>query len=354
MRCAALLIGSPTLLDHLGVLSHHLEVPLFVTNEHAFSLAQKFYPMFDMHFIDLQTLTIEYISHHWDVLFVTGKFFAQEMQLLFTAMQRSPPRIIYCPHGNSDKGRSLTTHSMQDISLFYGDHMKNLLEETGATKQLRGMIRTGNYRLPFYLRHKKFYDALAEEALLSLPQDKPLLLYAPTWADVENPSPFFKVIDPVIEILSPTYNIVVLLHPLMREDHPANLMALTSRYEEKKEVLFLEDFPAIYPLLARCIAYLGDYSSIGYDALAMDCPIYFLLEKEGLYHRKNPIFSCGTVLNVNDLVHIETWIQEDNKSAQRRALYQHVFGDFLDAKCLQTEIWQSLGKKCPSYLPGQT
>src|SRR5438105_1920604 len=43
----------------------------------------------------------------------------------------------------------------------------------------------------------------------------------------------------------------------------------------KHNLLFITDFPLIYPLLAKTDIYLGDVSSIGYDFLFFQKPMFF-------------------------------------------------------------------------------
>lgn len=324
MRCAALLTGPFTHLDHLGVLSHELQIPLIVTEEHVLSCAKTFYPQLDVELIPMHELTPEFLAQHWDVLFTSGQFFAQEFTALCSIQRIRPPRIVYSPHGNSDKGHTLTSHPIQDIHLVYGDHMRDLLHKNGAARQIRSTITTGNYRLRFYQKHKAFFDALVGDALRPLPPGRPIVLYAPTWSNEENPSPFLSVVDSVIDALVPSMNLVIKLHPFTYEDHPAALEQLMGRYATTKDVLFLQDFPLIYPLLARCDAYLGDTSSIAYDFLAFDRPLFFLLG-EGTPFQS--IFSCGSQVTQEMLKSSFSLGINDDFSEKRRQHYAYTFSE---------------------------
>lgn len=162
-------------------------------------------------------------------------------------------RFVFCPHGNSDKGHSLQNHVQQDVSLVYGDHLLALLEQSGAAEKIRHIVRTGNYRYHYYLEHKEFFDALAEEKVFSrFKKEKPVVLYAPTWSDSENPGSFFSATDRLIEELSGEYNILIKLHPFLMEHHPAHTYALTHRYETH-ECTFPERFPScLSPFGPKC------------------------------------------------------------------------------------------------------
>ena len=85
---------------------------------------------------------------------------------------------------------------------------------------------------------------------------------------------------------------------------------------------FVDGFPLIYPLLKQVDYYLGDYSSIGYDFLYFDRPLFFLgalkqtpLQACGLTIKNSPIYE--TIKNASDTPYRE----------KRKALYQHVYGD---------------------------
>ena len=158
----------------------------------------------------------------------------------------------------------------------YGDHQLDLLRDSGALPLIRKTIRTGNYRLPYYLAHQARFDQLAEESVFKqFDQQRPTILYAPSWNDGENASSFAVLTETLIRELSDSFNLLIKLHPLLAEDSPALFYSLLSRYEGNRRVQFLVEFPPIYPLLAKCDLYLGDHSSIGYDFLAFDKPLFY-------------------------------------------------------------------------------
>ena len=162
MRAVALMTGRENLLDHLGVLSHCLDIPLIVSDERVYALAREFYPGLDVTHKELCELTLEYFAQNFDIIFETGKFFAAELAPFIELLFQKKMRFVYCPHGNSDKGHSLEAHVDQDISLVYGDHLLDLLQRTGAAHKIKQIFKTGNYRHAYYLKHREFYDGLAD------------------------------------------------------------------------------------------------------------------------------------------------------------------------------------------------
>ncbi len=205
-------------------------------------------------------------------------------------------------------------------------------------------MKTGNYRFSYYLKYRQFFDALAQDTVFShFKNEKPILIYAPTWNDAENPTTFFTETERLIEELSPSYNLIIKPHPFLAEHHPARAYRLMALYENHPSALFLVDFPPIYPLLSRCALYLGDYSSIGYDFLIFDRPLYFIDPKNST---TSPLHSCGFKIppkgNLNKFIK-ETW-QESlfTFSAQRKKVYTYAFGNERDFELIIREILQAL------------
>lgn len=331
MRAIAIITGPETHLDHLGVLSAILEIPLIVTEEKCYRLAKEFYPGLNVHHIDHADLTLDFLASNFDVILESGKFWAAELVPMLELLFKKKMRLIYCPHGNSEKGHSLSIHPVQDISLIYGDQMKDLLAKTGALQNTSQLIRTGNYRFPFYRKHKQFYD---EKILPYLYSSKKTILYAPSWSNGENPTSFFDSCSRIVNSLCRDFNLIIKLHPFLEEDNPALTHYLISAHEDR--ALFLRDFPPIYPLLAYTDIYLGDYSSIGYDFLAFDRPMYFLSDVKGAL---NP---CGMVIppdqNPHDFILQTLDENQEKRSEARKNLYAYAFGEEIDPSVTAAEI----------------
>lgn len=333
MELAGINTGPETHLDHLGVLCCILKIPLFVTEQKTYQLAKKYYPSCETILIEPAELTLEFLAEHFDVLFDCGKFWAMELLPLIEMLYGKKMRIVFCPHGNSDKGFSLNSphqHVKQDISLVYGDHMIDLLHKTGALLKIGSTIRTGNYRLPFYELHRTFYDTCTDEdVFFRFEEGRRTILYAPTWDDLENPTSFFEACEKVVDQLSGHYNIIVKLHPLLEENHPAQTYRISMQYENHKNVLFLRDFPPIYPLLSKVDIYLGDFSSIGYDFLAFDRPMYFLKPQgaeDRFLHRCGVEIPHGAMQDLNHFLR-QTLEKNNELSSMRGNIYSYAFGE---------------------------
>jgi len=357
LRAIGISTGPTTHLDHLGVLCALFHIPLIVTDEAAYETAQRFYPQLDAHFCSWNELSLSALAEHADVLFGCGKFWAESLLPSFECVCRKKMRFVFCPHGNSDKGRSLQPgerRPQQDIALIYGDHMYELLKNSGALDSIGHVVPTGNYRYRFYLEHRAFYDQLAEKTLFChLPQDKKTLLYAPTWPDKENPSPVFELCAQLIEQLSSSFTLLIKLHPLLEEFYPGQTHHLLGRYNGYPGVHFIGDFPAIYPLLQRCDGYIGDFSSIGYDFLLFNRPLYFLppLHNDPSFS-PGPLFTCGLSITREKLTRLAdylqaTWIENQQRfQIARQDLYDHAFGAQRDYTVLKNQILEIASTKC--------
>ncbi len=316
-KAAFIHTGPASYLDHLCPLADLLSLPILVSEEKTFDAAKKYYPKVHVEYISLLDLSLEFLATNFDLIFESGHTWATELIPLFELLFKTKMRIIYCPHGNSDKGYSQTTSLRKDISLIYGPHMRDLLKNQSANEIL---VETGNYRLPYFRKHQKFYESLIQETVTLDPQ-KQTLLYAPTWADGENPTSFFDSCQRLIEDVSGRFNLIIKLHPFLLEFHPGETLQIISQYEHLAH--FLSDFPPIYPLLNLADAYLGDFSSIAYDFLAFDKPLYFFKTAP------HPIHQCGWTIPKEASIaeFIEKTIGDEKFRGERKKLYAYAFGE---------------------------
>lgn len=330
MRSVAILSGVATHLDHLGVLSAILEIPLIVTEEKTYQLAKHYYPFCNTELYEPSKLSLDYLSKSFDVIFETGRFFATELSSTLELLYSKKMRFVFCPHGHSEKGASTQELAEQDIALIYGPHHRQLLTQTGALDKTRHVIQTGNYRLAFYQGNKAFYDALVDQTL-TFQEKRPIALYAPTW---DTPSCAFATTSLLIETLESDFNLIIKLHPYLFEKYPAHAWALIGRFEKHPAVHFLNDFPPIYPLLDRCALYIGDYSSIGYDFLAYNRPLFFLSSGGP----KTLLHECGVTLSSPSDLKKSLLTSSDFYEEIRRKTYAYAFGQEKSFDVLKKEL----------------
>jgi CDP-glycerol glycerophosphotransferase (TagB/SpsB family) len=333
-RSVIILNGPSTHLDHLGILSAELNIPLMITDHETLELAQKMYPAVKPLYKDHWELSLNYLSDNYDLIFHSGKYGTKELDFLFQTLFQKKARFIYCPHGNSDKGYSLTQihdHSDNDIVLAYGEHMADLLKTTNAAKKIKSLLLIGNYRFDFYQKHRAFYDELTEEVIFSQlePKNK-TILYAPTWNTRESPSSFFDKCAALVEQVRPPFNLIIKLHPFLEQGYPGETWHIIGKYDEQKNILFLRNYPPIYPLIERCALYLGDFSSIGYDFLSANKPLFFfestLPEMEW---KGNLLHRCGMTIpngrNKIDFIEENLEHNQIHYEKERERMYSYAF-----------------------------
>jgi teichoic acid glycerol-phosphate primase len=348
-RSIAITTGPDTYLDHLGVICYIMQIPLIVTEEQTYQSALRFYPQIEVIKKEYADLTLDFLANEYDSIFESGKFWASELAPLLKLFFQKEMRFIFCPHGNSDKGYSSKSHMQQDISLVYGSHMLDLLRKTGAIHFIHNVIITGNYRYPFYRKYQPFYDNLIHDHVLHrLSKKKP-----PTWQDGENPTSFFIACEQIIQELSKDFNLIIKLHPFLEEFHPAQTHAVLDKYETVQDVVLLSHFPAIYPLLHCSDLYLGDFSSIGYDFLAFDKPMYFFnpLAKNNSNEQGYFLHQCGLEVPMSESTSLRAFIQSTleinrtQKSSLRKSIYQYAFGDEQPFSTIQQTILNAMQRK---------
>ncbi len=328
--------GGPHYLDHLGILCDGLEIPLLVTEYSTFQVAKEFYPTLQVGYIDLKDLSLHYLAERADVIFESGHAFSIELLPLWELMYGKKMRVVYCPHGNSDKK---APKLKKDISLIYGEHMRNHLENTGEIDLLEKVVVTGNYRAVYYWAHQKWYEEKLKDRMGNRwdPRRK-TVFYAPTWER----KTWFKDCKKVIEDIGSEFNLLIRLHPFLEDQYPAES-------EEIKGLspIDLSTFPSIYPILHQADYYLGDFSSVGYDFLTQNKPLFFLGSHEG------EIYDCGCVLAQEEHYGkaILSFQDTPDLKNKREALAKRVFGDRMDFKEIKNEIKEALSYNRAPWMP---
>ena len=301
MRCAALNTGSSFHeLDHIAPLAALLRMPLLVGEERNAELARRYYPQVVVeHWPDLDR-QLDRLAARFDALFEC-KYWALPLKELFRQVHGKEMRLIFCPHGQSDKGFAaplLAPYAWQDGALLYGDLLAEMLREVGVVAP--PSARVGNYRLQFYQAHRSFYDALTAEEIPLSPR-KRTLLYAPTWSDADLSTSFFAEGQRLADELPSDWNLVVKVHPLLEQRNPAGFYPVAAAMERRGAIL-VHEWPLVYPLLARADVYLGDASSIGYDFLWFDRPLYFFPARSA-----GRLRGCGTAQSISIKTFMRSW-----------------------------------------------
>jgi hypothetical protein len=299
-RSAGLLYGPEAHhLDHLAVICHLMRIPLIVTDEEIAQQALKYYPSVKTLLVDTIEIGHYLVDQHEVIFYAMPRLLFEEIFFFAQQLQRKRIHTIWCPHGNSDKGHAsffMEALEQEEVALVYGPKMIDFFIKKGVFHQLKAHVVTGNLRYSYYRKNKAFYDEMIErEVTRRLPEALKTLFYAPTWQDSENSSSFFDAAPHLIEQLPENCNLIVKLHPNLLHQRSGDVERLLLKYEGESRVLFLTDFAPIYPLLDLVDVYIGDMSSIGYDFLIFNKPMFFL-NQNGRDSESDPglyLYRCG-------------------------------------------------------------
>lgn len=344
--------GQQIYLDHLAPIAELMQIPLLTVDEQEFSLTKKYYPNTKTEMLDYGTLTLEYLFENYEALFLSEIFNPHKKNRQYVELQKKFDKdliSIHCPHGFSDKGFHFKLCAEEDLNLIYGQNMLDLLKQNKALDKLKAYVLTNNLRKNFYEKNQSFYDNMVKEEILSqFSKKQQTILYAPTWNDSQESSSLNKAYKDVLESLPSHFNMIVKLHPMVELREPALYYHLTSHYQ-KENVLFLENFPPIYPLLAITDLYLGDMSSIGYDFLTFNKPLVFLPNKPQ-DTKTSYLFRCGKSISPNEYNSLYKIIErtlstnQDEYKSTREEAYTYTFGTSRQESDLKNEIETKLSQ----------
>lgn len=254
--------------DHLAPLCALLQWPLIVCDAEIAQIARIYYP-------DLTVIE----QSPWKIELAPYVITCDPLSLLKASLPHhdfSTSQWIWIPHGHSDKGWKLPifeTLQTQSLGWIYGPRMHALLQEQNVSLKTEFI---GNFRREYAQKQALFYEEKLREKIPCLFNGGKNFLYAPTWDDYEGNGSFWQMFPLLAQAVPSSVQLLVKLHPNTWRKFPAEIESLIGRYEKQQNIHFLPDFPPIYPLLSRCDVYIGDVSSIGYDFLSLQKPLFFL------------------------------------------------------------------------------
>lgn len=309
-------------IDHMGPLAIAKGFPILFVDKKEYSIAKKYYPGLDARLVSWENVHPLCIQDEYDTIFTSICVPREDFHALYSEKMR----YIFTSHGNSDKGHNtneLECFSYPDHVLIYGQRMIDFLKEKDVFDRLRSYSVVGNVRYQYYLSHKAFFDALVEEEVFGhFKQRKKRILYAPTWDAFDGT--FFEAEKALFENIPPDFQLIVKLHPFFVEENLGKVIRLINRFENSENVLILQEYPLIYPLLAGIDIYLGDISSVGYDFLAFNRPMFFLNKKqEPLYLHQSGTTLPFDAIYEGILAGLET--DAERFQAVRERLFRYTF-----------------------------
>ena len=348
LKAACYLPGDETTtLDHLAPLANILDIPLVMTDSDLLKIAKKFYPRTKTLLFQKESDSLQFLSKQQDLVFISCKNWGSDLSQTLKLIYQRSPRFCYTPHGNSDKGWQKgqnDTLMNQDLTLVYGDLMLSDLKERGVLQSLKGHEICGNFRAHFFEKNKKFYKQLVDKHFKKLSHQNKTLLFAPTWVDTEKSSSFFLATHPLIKNLPSHYNLIIKLHPHTLKNELCQLSLIEAACHENKNIIILYDFPTIYPLCSFVDAYIGDLSSIGYDFLYFNKPMYFFKVTPSLQARSFYLFDCGIELELNEKIYqqIDKTIDQSHLSELRSFRYQETFNPKICYEKMKENLFEKI------------
>lgn len=326
MNTAGLIVNdSPHYLDHLAPFCAERKWPLIIVEPSIAQLARLYYPgleVLEQNFRSLK-LPTNIVSCH-------------PRPFLQSCFPSASLNTFWLPHGNSDKGWKSEVFELlrHEKNIFvYGPKMVDAIKEKNGGAPHLQVETVHNYRKNYFTKHLDFYRMLTTKKFPKNPRTL-TLFYAPTWKDSEDSCSFFRAFPILADHLPENYTLLIKLHPNTELSSAPDIERLIGKYAKNSRILWVRDFPPIYPLLEISDGYIGDMSSIGYDFLSRNLPMYFLNHQErdlsrdpGLYlHR------CGLSLKPEEYANLfdldqKTRAEDDGRFGKiRREVYRYTFG----------------------------
>lgn len=331
-------------MDHLAVICVIMQIPLLITDKSVLKLIEGLYPDLQIQYEDPAEVTPDFLASHFDVFFQSDLCHREDFYAKFHPFELKYNKVIrnvHCPHGFSDKGFYLEKSAYEDIALIYGENMLDLFRSRDLIQKLHSYVITGNYRYSYYKKHQMHFDSIANEQIFScFNKQQFTILYAPTWNDEESSSSFFEATEMLLDNAPKEYNILIKLHPHLEEDDIVGYYRIKSRYEKKGNVVFIKDFPVIYPLLERADAYIGDMSSVGYDFLVFNKPMFFLNHR----NIQSFLYRCGVEVQSDEYADIYRIIDrelpkdKERFSILRKDVYKYTFGEEISFELIRNNV----------------
>jgi hypothetical protein len=271
--------------------------------------------------------------------------------------RRGALRVVYVPHGYSEKRqRWARGTAYQDVAVLYGQAAYDQLVAFGVEGELRHWLYAGNLRSAYHARHAAFFRARREALGVGARAPGRTLLYAPTWEDAIGSSSFFDAFAAFVDGLPSGWRLVVKLHPHLERRADA-IEALAARCRGR-DVLLVRAQALCYPFLDVADAYVGDMSSLAYDYLAFNRPMFFTNATAGAPADAagSRLFACGTVIPPDryaDLYRIvdEAWANDAERyGAARVSLDAYVHAPGRDPGAVASEMEALLAGPAPAWM----
>jgi hypothetical protein len=333
--------GALHLLDHIAPFCVLMDIPLICPDDLSYRFASRYYPGLRIIRRAREEISAEWLADNFDYIAQSDLWAARGIRrieipwnnyadLMWCDLMRArhalladvekicesrgrPMRFVHVPHGCGDKVIYIKFYAYEDITLVYGEQTLDIFKNGGTFQDLRQYVVSGNFRLSHYERNKEVLDRLVdEEDLGKLPKGRRTFLYAPTWNDKSKTSTFYDICVPMIDQLPADANLIVKLHPNLELQSADEVARVREQAKGRDEIVFLSTHSLVYPFQARGDVYIGDGSSVGYDFLSFDRPMFFL-NRHG-WETADPrrlLHSCGYTLSAEETKNIFRTIEAE-------------------------------------------
>lgn len=299
-------------LDHMLPLCELFSLPLVVTHSDVYALAQAKGVDTDLD----PTLSGELIKKMECLFYVEPAKVLKDLFKWEGIHLHKKALSFFSWHGNSNKYRTefwAERAAFEDTLLYYGPFMRDYYQEKGVWNRIKYKIHVGNYRRLIQKR-------------LQLPKtSQKKILYAPTWSfrgKVEA-SPFLDLEQRLLKRIPKECLLIIKPHPYYFFFFPKEINQMLNRYANHENILFLSQKNSAASYFEEVDAFLGDYSSVGYDFLSTGKPLYFLPGKE-----KDPhLFPCGVTVTEDTFFHTLSKPFPKKCLERGKKLYMYCFGE---------------------------
>ncbi len=333
---AALIAGNEDhYVDHLAPLCSLLDIPLYVTSSEIYLLVKKFYPKVHVIIGCFENELREMYQTKKALISCYSTLLIDQMFFYCQITQTKKPVHIWCPHGNSEKGFGNYFEDLlkKETHIFcYGPKVERQLKNALLPKTCH-LIPLGNYRYYYYQREKEFLSKLLFEKNDSFKLKSKKILYAPTWSSELTVEELKMQIEQIIKFCDPHATVFIKLHPNMIKRHSVRLKTIERSFSSSK-VHFIDEFPPIYPILAHVDAYIGDLSSVLFDALSFEMPL-ILLEKTKSFAYTLSSLRPDDFLEMLDRGSV---LSKYRQQAQEEAFYQEFSVELLKERLIQSLV----------------
>ena len=336
-------------LDHLAPIAELFNIPIYTEEEEQYRIIKKYYPFVAVKYCEPSIIGDPfYFYSNYQIVF-RGVFTNPVEKNDFNFLQKPKKFLyVYTPHGNSDKGHVgiwMEYFAGEQAVMLYGNRIINFLKLKNAYDSIAHKILMGNLRLHFFKKYHSFFMKMVKKEVFStIDPNKKTLLYCPSCLDFfEQSTTLFDVYENILDKLQSKFNLIVKLHPNLYRQHPGQVVWLTSQF---KNIMFLENYPYIYPILEKTDIYLGDFSSVNYDFLYFNRPMFFIHHNK--FEKNSPsrfISNCGFDVPIDAYDHIDEFIEqhlpEDKKFHQiRKEVYLDTFDSAAHPEMIKKNIYE--------------